>query len=205
MHWQICLYTLVLIATSVLENMLQIQVRVTVNVSFILFPSSQLQKVLNYSLQNNHVCVWLRAEVWQDCSILVSPCPTWWLAVTEQIHHPSISGGWIWATQDHKEDVVSDSRRSVTMQGTEVLICWPDLSSREVCYLLGTCFQDFVERQQRPNPAYQSLLLSHRGTNDTDRGDLDHQVCLQGCGSSIQQHGTPDSVWLDPASEEEGH
>lgn len=75
MHWQICLCTLVLIVASILENMLKIQVRLVVNVSLILFPSSQLWKVLYYSLQNN-TYAGLTAEVWQDFPIIVSLCPT---------------------------------------------------------------------------------------------------------------------------------
>lgn len=85
------------------------------------------------------------------------------------------------------------------MQGTEALICCPDLSSRKVCYLLGTCIQDFVERRPRPNPACQSLLLSHRGTNDTDRGDLDYQCVYRSLGPAFNSMG-PQTVfnWILP-------
>lgn len=65
--------------------------------------------------------------------------------------------------------------RGSLLQGTEALICLPDLLSREVCCSLEAQFQDIVERL--PNlvclPDYYALLLFHVGNNDIVRGDLE--------------------------------
>ncbi|PKU33654.1 zinc finger swim domain-containing protein 6- hypothetical protein [Limosa lapponica baueri] len=53
----------------------------------------------------------------------------------------------------------------------EIPICQPDLSSKEVCCLLGAWIQDAVARQSRLDRLYSPLLLFHVGTNDTARGD----------------------------------
>uniref|UniRef100_A0A8C3H8J2 SGNH hydrolase-type esterase domain-containing protein n=1 Tax=Chrysemys picta bellii TaxID=8478 RepID=A0A8C3H8J2_CHRPI len=61
------------------------------------------------------------------------------------------------------------------LRGTEVPVCRPDISSREVCCLPGACIQNVTEALSRiiqPSDYYPMLLI-HVGTNDTVRSDTE--------------------------------
>lgn len=57
--------------------------------------------------------------------------------------------GWAWVAQQHQRKCQGVVAGESVMQGTEASTCWPNLTSREVCFLLGAQRWDVVGRKAK--------------------------------------------------------